>query len=98
MHDYADEQALAILERVRCALPAGGVLLLAEPMAETAHTDPVSDAYLGLYLLAMGPGRPRTPDALSRLLRAAGFDEIRQRRTRMPMLLKVLEARASPQL
>ena len=47
---------------LRRALPADGVLLLAEPMSGTAGAEPIGDAYFGFYLLAMGSGRPRTPE------------------------------------
>ena len=33
LYDHADERALAILRAVHCALPPGGTLLIAEPMA-----------------------------------------------------------------
>ncbi len=61
IHDHDDAAALALLRAVRAALPAGGVLLLAEPMAETRGAEAAGDAYFGIYLLAMGQGRPRSP-------------------------------------
>ena len=53
LHDHDDATALAILCATRRALPAGGTLLLAEPMARTPGAEPVGDAYFGFYLLAM---------------------------------------------
>ncbi len=94
VHDHDDESALLILRAVRSALGAGGTVMVAEPMAETAGADPVCEAYFGFYLLAMGRGRARTTGEHESLLRAAGFAHIRAISTRRPMLSTVLIARA----
>jgi demethylspheroidene O-methyltransferase len=73
IHDHDDAVALAILRAVRQALPADGTLLLAEPMSGSHGVEPMSDAYFGFYLLAMGSGQPRTTTELNALLNAAGF-------------------------
>lgn len=91
--DHDDDDALAILRAVHRALPDDGVLLLAEPMSDTPGAEPVGDAYFGLYLLAMGSGRARTPDELEALLRAAGFEELRWVRTAMPLQTRLVVAR-----
>ncbi|MBV9654116.1 MAG: methyltransferase [Acetobacteraceae bacterium] len=99
IHDHDDEAALAILRRAFAALPAGGTLLLAEPMAGTAGAEPVGDAYFGFYLLAMGSGRPRSLANLQALLTRAGFVLARPRRTRLPLLTRLIVATkpATPQ-
>ncbi len=61
------------LRNVRAALPAGGTLLLAEPMSDTSGAEAMADAYFGLYLLAMGSGQPRSAQTLRRMLQEAGF-------------------------
>ncbi len=94
VHDHDDDRALLLLERCRAALPAGGTLLLAEPMARERVGDPATDAYFGMYLQAMGRGRPRTPGELQLLLERAGFRRVRDVRTPMPMLTSLLVARA----
>lgn len=91
--DHPDERVLVILRAVRRALPADGVLLLAEPMAGTPGAEAMGDAYFGFYLLAMGRGRPRSAAELTALLRAAGFGEVRLLRSRMPLQAQVLMAR-----
>ncbi|MDJ0867136.1 MAG: methyltransferase [Myxococcota bacterium] len=93
VHDHDDAAALALLSAVREALPPGGVLLLAEPMSGTVGAEPIGDAYFAFYLLAMGSGRPRDPEALGELLRAAGFDEVRLLPTRIPLQTRLLVAR-----
>lgn len=96
VHDHDDDVALALLRAVRRALPADGVLLLAEPMSGTPGAEPIGDAYFGFYLLAMGRGRPRTPAELDGLLRAAGFGEIRLVATSTPLLTRLIAARPAP--
>jgi demethylspheroidene O-methyltransferase len=94
VHDHDDDKAMQILRAVRAALEPGGTLLLAEPMAETPGAEPIGDAYFGLYLWAMGSGRPRPPRELKAMLREAGFGQIRLRRTRRPMQTRLLIASA----
>jgi demethylspheroidene O-methyltransferase len=45
-----------------------------------------------MYLLAMGQGRTRSVAELTAMLRGAGFGAVRQCRTRLPMLLRILVA------
>ncbi len=92
IHDHEDEVALAFLRAARAALPDDGVLLLAEPMAGTSGAEPISDAYFGFYLLAMGTGRARTPTELQALLIAAGFERFRILATHTPLLTRVMLA------
>ena len=94
LFDHDDAHALAILRAVRAALPAGGTLLVAEPMSQAAGAQAMGDAYFGFYLLAMGRGQPRSAAALSQLIRDAGFTDVRPLRTRLPLQAGVLLARA----
>jgi demethylspheroidene O-methyltransferase len=95
IHDHDDGPAMTILRAARAALSPGGMLMLAEPMSETPGAEPIGDAYFGLYLLAMGSGRPRPPRELTAMLHAAGFDRIRLIRTRRPMQTRLLLATAA---
>jgi len=95
VHDHDDARALTILRAARRALPAGGTLLLAEPMADAPGAEPVGDAYFGFYLLAMGRGRARNPAEFAALLRRAGFDGMRVVPTRTPLLTGLIVAWAS---
>lgn len=94
LHDHDDDFALAILKKVHAALPKGGTLLLAEPMAGTKGAEPAGDCYFGLYLAAMGSGRPRTAQEISALAREAGFRAPRLRPTATPLIVRVLLASA----
>lgn len=93
IHDHDDERALAILRNAWRALLPGGSLLLAEPMAGTPGAEAMGDAYFGFYLLAMGRGKARTAEGLTRLLQAAGFTSVRPLGTRIPLQVRVLLAR-----
>lgn len=93
IHDHDDEVVRMILRAARAALPAGGRLILAEPMAGTEGAGTVG-AYFSVYLHAMGSGRPRTGAELAAMLREAGFAAPRARATATPLLVRVLEARA----
>ena len=92
LHDHDDAVVLALLKAVRAALPPGGTLLIAEPMAGTRGAEAMGDAYFGLYLWAMGSGRPRTAAAYTEMLQAAGFARVHERRTGLPMVTRLLVA------
>jgi demethylspheroidene O-methyltransferase len=93
LHDHDDEVVLRILREVARVLPPDGRVLIAEPMSGTRGAEPMGDAYFGLYLFAMGSGRPRTPDELAGLLDAAGFAPPMLHRTDVPLLTRVVVAK-----
>jgi demethylspheroidene O-methyltransferase len=95
LHDHDDDVVMALLRRVREALPPGGRLLIAEPMSGTPGAEPAGDAYFGFYLLAMGRGRPRHPQELGAMLAAAGFARSQLLATHTPLLVRVLVADVS---
>lgn len=90
VHDHDDAAARIILRAAHAALASNGTLIVAEPMSGTRDAAPITDAYFGLYLLAMGSGRCRTVPELTALLREAGFTRIREAPTRRPLLTRVL--------
>jgi demethylspheroidene O-methyltransferase len=68
-------------------------------MAGTKGSRAMGDAYFGIYLLAMGRGRPRSAAELTQALVETGFVAVRQLRTRMPLqtgLLRAERPRTSP--
>lgn len=93
LHDHDDDVVRSLLESIRRSIDDDGTLLIAEPMLETRGAEPITAAYFGFYLLAMGQGRARSPDTLRGFLEQAGFGEIRERRTPAPLLVRVLTAR-----
>ncbi|GAC1620520.1 MAG: methyltransferase [Nevskia sp.] len=92
IHDHDDDAARKILRAVRRAMAAHSVVLIAEPMSGTPGAEPVGDAYFGFYLLAMGRGRPRTPERLSELLVEAGFACPKLIPTNLPIQTRLLQA------
>jgi len=92
LHDHDDVPAMALLRAIHAALPPGGVLFIAEPMAQTPGAEPAGDAYFGFYLLAMGSGRPRSADEIHTMLRAAGFATSRSLATAMPLTTSAIIA------
>ena len=93
LHDHDDAMAQALLRTIYRALPPGGTLLIAEPMAGTRGAEPAGDAYFGLYLLAMGSGRPRTPTEIRDMLKSAGFSSSRVISTAIPLTCRIIAAR-----
>lgn len=94
LHDHDNDAALRILRAARLALPAGGALLIAEPMAQTPGAEPVGDAYFGFYFMAMGQGRARPQREIADLLRAAGFVNVRPLPARIPLIASLIVAQA----
>jgi demethylspheroidene O-methyltransferase len=92
MHDHDDAPVMKLLRNIAAALPKDGKLLIAEPMAETKGARAMGDAYFGLYLWAMGTGRPRTMEENIAMLRAAGLGNIRIRKTSLPLAARVIIA------
>lgn len=98
-HDHSDEVVRQILQKAHAALPVGGVLLLAEPMAqpeeEAGQPGASVDAYFHFYLLAMGAGRLRTPRELQTMMQEAGFTHVEQVPNAMPIHGRILLGRKS---
>lgn len=93
IHDHDDAAVRALLSAIHRALPADGVLLIAEPMSGVPGAEAVADAYFGFYLLAMGSGRARSAAELQALLRETGFTKVKALPTRRPMLTSLVAAR-----
>lgn len=95
LHDHDDDVALALLRKIRDALPQGGTVLVGEPMADAASAETVGAAYFGFYFLAMGQGRARRADEISALMSQAGFENPRSHPTALPLQVGVLSATAA---
>lgn len=93
LHDHDDNAAQHLLAKIARALPRGGSLLIAEPMANVPGARPVGHAYFGMYLLAMGSGRPRSQEELGAMLLAAGFRTWRAIPTAIPLAASLIVAK-----
>ncbi len=91
VHDHDDGDVLRLFRNIRRMLPAGGRLIIAEPLARE-QGDPIMDAYFGFYFLAMGSGRTRTPGEFRKLLGEAGFDHVKPLPTSRPMFCGLIMA------
>jgi len=94
LHDHDDGPAMDILRAVRAAMDTGATLLIGEPFAAERGAQRVGDAYFGMYLLAMGSGRPRPTGEVIAMCRAAGFATARRIPTAMPMIAGLIVARS----
>lgn len=93
VHDHDDEPVRKLLRRIFKALPPGGTLLIAEPMAGRHDRHGLVGNYFRFYLMAMGSGRPRSPSELKKMLRATGFRKLRRHRTDLPMICGAVSGR-----
>ena len=92
LYDHADETVAALLAKVHAALPAGGRLIISEPMSGGTAPHRAGDAYFAIYTLAMGTGKARSVEEIARLCRAAGFEDIVTPRSRRPFITSCLVA------
>jgi demethylspheroidene O-methyltransferase len=95
LYDHADATVAALLAKVRQSLPAGGRLIISEPMSGGARPDPATDVYFSVYTLAMGTGRTRSAAEIAALCRSAGFVCPDGARTLRPFVTSVVEARVA---
>lgn len=93
LYDHSDDTVRMLLAKAHAALPAGGRIIVSEPMSGGQRPDRAGDAYFGLYCLAMGTGRARSVAEISAHLEHAGFAAITHRRTARPFITSVVEAR-----
>lgn len=94
LHDHDDAPAQALLANICASLAPGSRLLIAEPMARIPGAEPMGEAFFGLYLWAMGSGRPRSPAEIIAMLRKAGFARARPVATAQPVNASVIIAEA----
>jgi hypothetical protein len=71
LHDWPDEDCVAILSAIRRAAPPGACVLVIESVIEDLQ-DP-RPPILDVLMLAITGGRERTPDELDELFARAGF-------------------------
>ena len=91
LHDWDDERCRTILRACRVAMPARGVLLIAESLLDDDGGAPVHLAMRDLHMLAVLGGQERTQAEYADLLAATGFKVARVTRGRIGP--DVIEAR-----
>ncbi len=75
LYDHDDATVATLLTKVYNALPPGGRLIVAEPMAGGARPERAGDVYFAFYTMAMGTGRARSAPQIADMCRAAGFEQ-----------------------
>jgi hypothetical protein len=90
LHDWADEQCVAILSAIRRAAPEGATVLVLEDLMPEDRADPGAST-VDIVMLTMTGGRERTVDQLSNLFDAAGFEFVKVTDTRSS--IQIVEAR-----
>ena len=72
IHDWNDEQSVAILKNCHRVLPDGGKLILVEAVVP-ATSEPHFSKFIDLNMLVMTGGRERTEAEFRKLYEASGF-------------------------
>lgn len=90
LHDHDDDVVAALLPKIHESLNDGGRVLIVEPMAGTRGAEGMGDGYFGLYLWAMGSGRPRSIHSYIEMAKKAGFSNSKEVPTPLPIIAKAL--------
>jgi hypothetical protein len=73
IHDWSDDEAVAILRTVRRAIPDRGTLLLVEAVLPERAADDPAAVRMDVHMLTLLGGQERTADEFAALLDVAGF-------------------------
>lgn len=92
LYDHDDATVSALLIAAFEALPAGGRILISEPMTGGATPQKAGDAYFALYCMAMRTGRARSAVQITTLLQAAGFEQMHAPKARRPFITSIVTA------
>ena len=92
LYDHDDSTVARLLAAVFAALPAGGRLVVSEPMSGGTRPDRTTDVYFAIYTMAMQTGRTRSPDEIGAILSQAGFVNIRKTKSFRSYVTSVVTA------
>lgn len=76
LYDHADDTVHALLSKIYDTLPAGGRLIVSEPMSGGDTPEPAGDAYFAFYTMAMRTGKTRSAKDIAALCAKIGFSQI----------------------
>ncbi|MEL6690545.1 MAG: methyltransferase, partial [Pseudomonadota bacterium] len=93
LYDHADETVAGLLKKVHEALPAGGRLIVSEPMTGAAKPTVAGDIYFAFYTFCMETGRARSQSQIAEMLDAAGFTDIETPTPKRAFVTSVVTAR-----
>lgn len=92
LYDHSDTTVRDLLASAYAALPAGGRIIVSEPMSGGAIPNKATDAYFALYTMAMRTGRTRSAVEISGFLANAGFEDIKTRKPLRAYVTSVVTA------
>ncbi len=93
LYDHRDDTVIALLAKAFATLPAGGRLIVSEPMSGGNHPDRAGDVYFSFYCMAMRTGTVRSQARIAELCRAVGFADIETPRPARSFITSVVTAR-----
>jgi len=93
LYDHTDDTVRLLLSKAHAALPAGGRIIVSEPMSGGDTPTRPGDAYFAIYCMAMGTGRARSAQEIATLLSDAGFSDVTPRKTARPFITSIVEGR-----
>lgn len=92
LYDHSDDTVRGLLAAVFDVLPAGGRLIISEPMGGGAKPDAAGDVYFAFYTMAMQTGRARSAEDIQALCAEAGFTNIQARKPARSYVTSTLTA------
>ncbi len=85
LHDWSEDKAVLLLDKILDKLPSGGALLVAEKLLTADRSGPTWASMQDLGMLLYTEGRERTFEEYRKLLEQAGFRNIEQRTVAAPL-------------
>ena len=90
LYDHADDTVRGLLSKIYDTLPAGGRLIISEPMSGGAAPERAGDVYFAFYTMAMRTGKTRSSEEISRFCKKAGFVQIKRPASHRPYVTSVV--------
>ena len=93
LYDHQDDTVRPLLRKVWDVLPAGGRLIISEPMSGGAAPESAGDIYFAFYCMAMRTGTVRSQTRIAELCQDAGFTDVKTPGSHRPFVTSVVTAR-----
>lgn len=77
LYDHSDDTVRDLLSRIYDTLPAGGRLIISEPMSGGRVPERAGDVYFAFYTMAMRTGKARSAREIGAICAATGFGQIK---------------------
>ena len=90
LYDHSDDTVRGLLSKIYDTLPAGGRLIVSEPMSGGKVPEPAGDVYFAFYTMAMRTGKARSAEEIGRLCRDSGFVGIKAPTAHRPYVTSVV--------